>query len=83
MNKHYKTQFETANNYFNHLYEYGYLNDEQTLQTLSTVLLIDCLDYFKDIATVEFQQDIDRIIHNLECCVCTIGINNIKDNCSC
>ena len=79
----YNTQLATINNYFNHLYEYGYLKDESTLQTLFSVLLIDCLDYFKDYITPEFQQDIDRILHNLECCVCTVGIKDIKDNCSC
>lgn len=83
MDKYSITQFNTINNYFNHLYEYGYLLDNQTYLTLSAILLIDCLKYFKDEITSEFNNDVNRILHNLECCVCTVNNSNSINNCNC
>lgn len=69
-------QAEICARYFNRLRQTGYMNDKSTLQTLTGVLIMEAVDYFAEFIDQTFMDDVDRIMHNLDCCTCTIQWDN-------
>ena len=69
-----KVQKGILDNYYTQLRNYGYLNMKELNKVVFSVLLLDSVNMFASWALndSDFKWDINRIMHNLDCCSCTI-----------
>lgn len=65
-------QKDIMNNYYTHLKQFGYMSPEKIKQVVFAILLLDAVSTFYEHVTGEFQWDVNRIMHHLDCCSCTI-----------
>lgn len=61
-------------NYINHLEQFGYMDDVRTLSSVFSILLLDTFQEFPDFITNEYKRDTMKIINNLGCCNCVVGL---------
>lgn len=58
--------------YFKHLATFGYMDDDHTTTLLTSILLLDTLEYFADYADDAYKEKIERHLRKTNCCHCAI-----------
>lgn len=77
MNNICNIQLNTLDKYFDYISNTGYLKDTEVNKILTSVLLVDALNYFKEFLTKDFVNSVNKILKELNCCSCFVDFDNI------